>query len=90
MKAVSEQWPKKLSAMKYTTRWHVDRTKESIINDIKAGRLPGGQEASGAWYVWVHADLSPAHGYQGPDFSPQQGSGTGNAVADKILERRVS
>lgn len=90
MKEAIHEWPKKLSAAKYAQRWHVDRTKESIINDLKAERLPGGQEPSGQWFVWVNADLSPAFGYEGPQFGPQQGSGTGNALADKILMRRAS
>lgn len=81
------EWPKKLSAAGYRDRWYVDRTKESVINDIKRGNLPGGQEPSGQWFVWVNADMSPAHGHQGPAAKP---AGTGNALADAILRRRAS
>lgn len=80
-------WPKKLSAGAYTKRWHVDRTKQSIINDIKAGKLPGVQDVGGHWFVWVNSDLSPAWGYQGPEGYPESGSVTGNDLADKILEQ---
>lgn len=83
------EWPKKLSASGYRNRWYVDRTKESVINDVKAGRLPGGQEPSGGWYVWVNADMSPAHSYQGPEIQ-SIGKGTGNALADQILSRMAS
>lgn len=85
MVSAVEAWPKKLSAGKYTKRWHVDRCKQSIINDIKAGKLPGAQDVGGAWFVWVNSDLSPAWGYQGPENAPQSGSVTGNALADKVL-----
>lgn len=78
------EWPKKLSAADYLKRWYVKRCKQSVINDIKKGNLPGGQEPSGLWFVWVHSDMSPAHGYQGPQEPCKQG--TGNTLADKILE----
>lgn len=81
------EWPKKLSAGKYARRWHVDRSKQSIINDLKAGKLPGSQDVSGHWFVWVNSDLSAAFGYQGPQGAPVSGSASGNALADKILEQ---
>lgn len=77
-------WPKKMSVRQYADRWYVNgsRTTKSIINDIKAGRLPGDQEASGAWYVWVLADGSPARP------AAQKNPKTGNDIADSILRRR--
>jgi hypothetical protein len=57
--APKTEWPKLISASKYAKRWYVDRTPKSIINDIKAGRLPGEKDGS-SWCVWVNADLSPA------------------------------
>lgn len=86
MKAVDE-WPKKLSAGKYAKRWYADRCKQSIVNDLKAGKLPGSQDVSGHWFVWVNSDLSAAWGYQGPENEPASGSATGNAIADNILNK---
>lgn len=72
-------WPKKMSVRQYTDRWYVSgsRTTKSVINDIKAGRLPGDVEESGAWFVWVMPDGSPAMAAK-PDT-------TGNDIADRIL-----
>lgn len=54
------EWPKLISASAYAKRWYVDRTPKSVINDIKAGRLPGEKDGN-SWCVWVNADLSPAN-----------------------------
>lgn len=54
------EWPKLMSASAYAEARFVDRTAKSIINDIKADRLPG-EKQGGCWYVWVNADLSPAN-----------------------------
>lgn len=53
------EWPKLISASAYAKRWYVDRTPKSVINDIKAGRLPGEKDGN-SWCVWVNADLTPA------------------------------
>ena len=53
------EWPKLISASAYAKRWYVDRTPKSIINDIKAGRLPGEKDGN-SWCVWVNADMTPA------------------------------
>lgn len=85
MAKATEEWPKKLSAGNFAKRWYVDRTKQSIINDIKAGKLPGVQDVTGHWFVWVNSDQSPAYGYEGPENAPPSGSVTGNALADSII-----
>lgn len=54
------EWPKLISVSAYAEARFVDRTAKSIINDIKAKRLPG-EKQGGCWYVWVNADLSPAN-----------------------------
>lgn len=60
-------WPKRMPVSQFITRWYTSRSHQSVINDIKSGALPGGNEgANRSWYVWVHADFTPAHGYQGP------------------------
>lgn len=82
---VKHQWPKMMRAADFAERWYVGRTKEAVIGNIKNGTLPGTQDDSGYWYVWVNADLTPAHGYQGPIAGPQQQSGTGNSVADNAI-----
>lgn len=56
---IKTEWPKLISASAYAKRWYVDRTPKSVINDIKAGRLPGEKDGN-SWCVWVHADMTPA------------------------------
>lgn len=65
------QWPKRLSAGSYAGRWDADLTKNTVVNRIKSGALPGGQDEGGRWFVWVHKDFTPAWDYQGPNFAPQ-------------------
>lgn len=60
------QWPKKMPAGDYAKRWYTSRTKQSVINDIHRGNLPGIQEPSGQWFVWVNADDTPAYQYKAP------------------------
>lgn len=48
--------PKLISASGYAEARLVDRTAKSIINDIKAKRLPG-EKQGGCWYVWVKTYL---------------------------------
>jgi len=80
-------WPKKMGATQYAKRWYTDRCAKSVINDVKRGLLPGGQEENKSWFVWVHADYTPAHEYQGPEKIMIPGARTGNALADKVLSR---
>lgn len=82
-----QMWPKKMGATQYAKRWYTDRCAKSVINDIKRGLLPGGQEENKSWFVWVHADFTPAHEYQAPETSSPAGSRTGNTLADKVLAR---
>jgi hypothetical protein len=63
---MKSHWPKKMPAGKYAKRWYTSRTKETIINDIKRGNLPGVQEPNGQWFVWVNADDTAAFGYNPP------------------------
>lgn len=63
---MSSQWPKKMPAGDYAKRWYTSRTKQSVINDIARGNLPGTQEPSGQWFVWVNADDTAAHDYRAP------------------------
>lgn len=77
----SSEWPKKMPASEYAKRWYTSRTKESVINDIKRGNLPGIQEPSGQWFVWVNADQTAAHDYNAPIAIKSKGA----ALADQIL-----
>lgn len=85
------EWPKKMPAGEYAKRWYTKRTKESVINDIKRGNLPGTQEVSGQWFVWVNADQTAAHGYRAPASqsivkeTPPKPSSAGVSLALKIL-----
>lgn len=63
---MTSQWPKKMPAGDYAKRWYTSRTKQSVINDIQRGNLPGTQEPSGQWFVWVNADDTAAHDYRAP------------------------
>lgn len=78
---MTSHWPKKMPANNYAKRWYTSRTKESVINDIKRGNLPGVQEASGQWFVWVNADDTAAHGYNAPIEIKTKGA----ALANNIL-----
>ncbi len=77
------EWPKKMAANDYAKRWFVSRTKESVINDIKGGRLPGLQDGV-QWFVWVNADHTPADGYRVPCIKIES---RGAILAQKILAR---
>jgi len=59
MQSPKTEWPKLISVGAYAKRWYVDRTPKSVINDIKAGRLPGEKDGNN-WCVWVNADMTPA------------------------------
>ncbi len=63
---MKSEWPKKMPAGDYAKRWYTSRTKQSVINDIKVGHLPGVQEPSGQWFVWVNADDTAAFNYRAP------------------------
>lgn len=64
---LKHSWPKRMPVSQYITRWYTSRSHQSVINDIKSGALPGGNEgANRSWYVWVNADFTPAHGYPFP------------------------
>ena len=78
------EWPKKMAASDFAKRWFVSRTKESVINDVKSGHLPGVQDGA-QWFVWVNADLSPAHGYRGPVTRTET---PGAILAQEIIARR--
>lgn len=90
------QWPKRLSAGNYAGRWDADLTNKSVVNRIKSGALPGGQDEGGRWFVWVHEDYSPAWDYEGPNFTPQptpkpdtnKASAKAQALADNIAPMR--
>lgn len=43
---IKTEWPKLISVGAYAKRWYVDRTPKSVINDIKAGRLPAKKTAT--------------------------------------------
>lgn len=77
------QWPKKMPAGDYAKRWYTSRTKDSVINDIKRGNLPGVQEPSGQWFVWVNADETAAHNYSAPAEKITKAA----ALANNILEQ---
>ena len=77
-------WPKKMPASNYAKRWYTSRTKESVINDIKRGNLPGVQEPSKQWFVWVNADDTAAYGYNPP---AEVNTTKGAALANEILEK---
>jgi len=77
-------WPKKMPASNYAKRWYTSRTKESVINDIKRGNLPGVQEPSGQWFVWVNADDTAAYGYNPP---AEVSTTKGAVLANEILEK---
>lgn len=62
---IKTEWPKLISASAYAKRWYVDRTPKSIINDIKAGNLPGKKDGN-SWCVLVNADMTPAFNYPMP------------------------
>ena len=78
------EWPKKMPAGDYAKRWYTSRTKQSVINDINRGHLPGVQEPGGQWFVWVNADDTPAQNYRVP-ISP---STNVNTIAQAILAKR--
>ncbi len=78
-------WPKKMPAADYAKRWYTSRTKESVINDIKRGNLPGIQEPNKQWFVWVNADDTPAYNYQ-PIAQIQKSEG--QSLAEQILAKR--
>lgn len=78
---MTSQWPKKMPAGDYAKRWYTSRTKQSVINDIKSNHLPGVQEPSGQWFVWVNADDTAAHDYRAP-VTPI------NTKAQAILQKR--
>lgn len=59
------EWPKLISVSAYAKRWYVDRTPKSVINDIKAGNLPGKKDGN-SWCVLVNADMTPAFNYPMP------------------------
>lgn len=80
------QWPKQISASGFRKHWYADKSMQTIRNHINEGKLPGGQE-DGQYFVWVNADMTPAHGYQGPTLlksAPNTG-GRGENIASQIL-----
>jgi hypothetical protein len=79
------QWPKRLSASNYAKRWDADLCARTIINRVKANKLPGGQDEGGRWFVWVHSDYTPAWNYQGPEFAPTPIPSKAQSIADNIL-----
>lgn len=84
---MADQWPKKQSVSGYLKQWYMPgaRCTKSVINDIRGENLPGGQEPSGRWYIWVWSDGSPAHGFA--SHIDQDSKLTGNATADAILKK---
>lgn len=85
---MENHWPKRQSITAYLKQWYMPgaRCRQSIMNDIDGGALPGGKEESGAWFIWVWADGSAAHGYTDQS-APGKTTLTGNAVADAILQK---
>ncbi|WP_020208990.1 hypothetical protein [Gilvimarinus chinensis] len=80
-----DYWPKRLSSTNYAKRWDADLTAETVNNRIKSGKLPGGRDEGGRYFVWVHQDLSPAWDYEGPIFAPSQEPSAGEQLADNII-----
>ncbi len=81
---MKSHWPKKMPASNYAKRWYTSRTKESVINDIKRGNLPGVQEANGQWFVWVNADDTAAHGYNAPAEVKTKGASLANSILENL------
>lgn len=77
----NSEWPKKMPTSEYAKRWYTSRTKESVINDIKRGLLPGVQEANSQWFVWVNADQTAARDYSPPTEIKSKGA----TLAEQIL-----
>lgn len=87
------KWPKRQSVTNYIAANYADgdRSRDAVINDIKAGRLPGVMVGR-KWYIYVLPDGEPAYGYSEntPADTPASEEAvdlTGNALADSILAR---
>lgn len=81
-------WPKKCSASEFAQRWYTKPCAKTVINRIKAGKLPGGQEyETGPWFVWViNTNLDPAYGYgYALSANDSQDESTASAIANTIL-----
>lgn len=86
---MKREWPKKYPAGLYLKRWHVGTTLQTIRNRIDRNDLPGGKEhGSGAYFVWVNEDLTPAYGYTAPASNTPQSAGA--SIAAAILDRKAS
>lgn len=86
--ALKQRWPKKCSVGEFATRWYTKPCSKTVINRIKSGKLPGGQEhEKGPWYVWVvNSNLDPAFGYD-VAANDSVNESKGSAIADAILTR---
>ena len=80
------EWPKKMPVSAYAKRWYVSRCKQSVINDIQRGNLPGEKEPNGNWFVWVNSDQTPAHSYRPPVMSKPTAGAT---LAQQILAKHT-
>lgn len=87
------KWPKKQCLRDFVALNYTDgsRSRDSIINDIKQGRLPGIKDG-GKWFIYVLPDGEPAYGYTENRPGTESASTdaielTGNSVADSILAR---
>jgi hypothetical protein len=87
------KWPKRQSVSNYIAANYADgdRSRDAVINDIKAGRLPG-VKFGRKWYIYVLPDGEPAYGYSegieaGQPATEEAVDLTGNAIADSILAR---
>jgi hypothetical protein len=64
-----------------------DRSRPSVINDIKEGRLIG-ELLGGKWYVFVDEDQNPIYSLEEHSMRAMTPPSTGNKIADAILARR--
>ncbi len=64
-----------------------DRSRPTVINDIRKGRLPG-ELLGGKWYVFVDDDNIPINSTTHYTVSTAAPILTGNKIADAILSRR--
>ena len=87
------KWPKRQSVTNYIAANYADgdRSRDAVICDIKARRLPGVKEGR-MWYIYVLPDGSPAYGYSESTLEVSEATSeevvlTGNALADSILAR---
>lgn len=79
-------WPKRMPIGQFSKRWYTSRCRQSVINDIKSGALPGGNDGAGrSWYVWVNSDFTPAHGYNAMTLEPEP-SGQAPQLSEKARQ----